>query len=659
MSDLPFGGYLRFECVQKISRREADVTNVDPNGLYLGGKYYDFEIVATELVDGEPFRYQGIALVQKGSNIRSASDLRNRTSCHTGYRRTVGWQIPVGRLLHKGLMRASCDEGEIAAVNNFFGGSCVPGNWSSDPEVDSKLKARYPKLCSRCRVPEACSANDEYAGYEGVMNCLSDGAADVAFTKIPALREYLQLHPEFEQKAELLCFNGGRKSLRDPNPCVWGVRPTNAFITKDDDDLQNKVMDTLKKTQSRYSDSQALIPDWYHKSFLSHPKVSGLRPIADDRKTYDHYLGDFLHSVRKPRRGCEHNRNGVATICVTSPEEKKKCEDYSKAAEAQDLFPDIRCIETISKAACMEHVKQDNSQLLVLDGGDVYKAGRYYGLQPIASELYNGSDATYYAVAVMRSVSDVLTLSQLRGLRSCHTGMGRTAGWVMPVGVLLSEGLLQETNCNHAEAMADFFFAGSCVPGANDSKTNPGRVRSDDLCRHCIGDDLGMHKCARDSRERYSGYAGAFRCLAEGRGDVAFVKHKTVPDYTDGHGKEAWTRDLLSSDFQLLCDVGGTSPVNNYEHCNLGKVPAHQVVTNGALSPVRRLMLSSLLADSSRYFSDSSKLYRLFGQGNKPDLLFKDSATGLKINPLDSNYEQVLGQRFVDASKAADPKNCV
>ncbi|GFU10566.1 melanotransferrin [Nephila pilipes] len=517
-----------FECVRKVNEREADVTNVDPAGLYLGGKFYNLQAVVMELVDGEPFRYQGIALVQKGSDIQSANDLRNRTSCHTGLRRTVGWQIPVGKLLDTGIMPASCDEGEIAAVSNFFSGSCVPGNWSTDPEVDSRLKAKYHKLCSRCKNPETCSVEDVYAGYQGVMNCLSEGAADVAFTKIPELKLYLQKHPEFKEKAEFLCFDGGRKSLEDPNPCIWGVRPTNA-----------------------------------------------------------------------------RQRSAVA-----------------------------------------------------LDGGDVYKAGKYYGLQPIASELYNGSDATYYSVAVLRSVSDVTKLSDLRGLRSCHTGMGRTAGWVMPVGVLISEGLLQESNCNHAEAVADFFSSGSCVPGANDSKTNPGRVRNEDLCKHCIGDEQGQHKCARDSRERYSGYAGAFRCLAEGRGDVAFVKHKTVPDYTDGHGKEEWTKDLLSSDFQLLCDGGGTSSVQNYKQCNLGKVPAHQVVTNERLSTTRRLMLARLLADTSRYFSDTSKLYRLFRQGDLPDLLFKDSATGLRINPLDSNYEQVLGQRFLEASRAADPKNC-
>ena len=39
-------------------------------------------------------RYQGFAVVRK-ANIQSFDDIEGKKSCHTGYRKTVGWHIPV------------------------------------------------------------------------------------------------------------------------------------------------------------------------------------------------------------------------------------------------------------------------------------------------------------------------------------------------------------------------------------------------------------------------------------------------------------------------------------------------------------------------------------------------------------------------------------
>lgn len=41
----------------------------------------------------------------------------------------------------------------------------------------------------------------------------------------------------------------------------------------------------------------------------------------------------------------------------------------------------------------------------------------------------------YYAVAIARKGSG-LQLSQLRGVKSCHTGLNRSAGWNIPMGTL-------------------------------------------------------------------------------------------------------------------------------------------------------------------------------------------------------------------------------
>lgn len=62
--------------------------------------------------------------------------------------------------------------------------------------------------------------------------------------------------------------------------------------------------------------------------------------------------------------------------------------------------------------------------------------------------------------------------------------------------------------------------------------------------------------CRRDASEDYYGHTGAFRCLVEGGGDVAFVKHTTVMENTGGKRREWWARNTLNDDFELLCPDG-------------------------------------------------------------------------------------------------------
>ncbi|XP_054723487.1 transferrin-like [Uloborus diversus] len=474
-----------------------------------------------------------------------------------------------------------------------------------------------------------------------------------------AENNYVRANPEFAKKADILCFDGGRQSVNDPEPCVWGERPTNAYLSRQVTPKQReRLVKVFLDMQNRYSKPSMKRPVWYYNTFLSYINASGLERTPNKRSTYITYLGDFIHTIRKPRMGCVGNYD--AGFCVTSDKEMSKCEDFSRSADTRGMWPSIKCIKSPSKEACMQRAKDGHAQLVVLEGGDVYRGGRYFDLQPVAREDYSGTDAAFYAVAVVRSTSAVKNLQDLRGMRSCHTGMGRTAGWILPIGVLLSQNLLPSKNgCNRTVAVAEFFSGGSCVPGANDPKYNPGRSNSGLLCKHCIGNEKRLHRCSREySKERFSGNGGAFRCLAEGHGDVAFVKHTTVPYYTHRRSQTPWSKDLVPSDFKLVCDSGSTATVQDYGRCNLGEVPPQYVVTGGKVSETRKLLLAKLMADSSNYFSDTSNLYRMLRPGSPPNLLFKDMATALRITPLGASYDQVLERRFLKASKAVDPRAC-
>lgn len=69
--------------------------------------------------------------------------------------------------------------------------------------------------------------------------------------------------------------------------------------------------------------------------------------------------------------------------------------------------------------------------------------------------------------------------------------------------------------------------------------------------------------------------------MVEGGGQVAFVKHTTVSENTDGKRRAWWARNRLRGDFELLCPDGKRAQMNEFERCALGVVKANAIVTRG------------------------------------------------------------------------------
>ena len=85
--------------------------------------------------------------------------------------------------------------------------------------------------------------------------------------------------------------------------------------------------------------------------------------------------------------------------------------------------------------------------------------------------------------------------------------------------------------------------------------------------------------------------------MADQVGDVAFVKHTTVPDNTDGNANEDWSMNLNSADYELLCADNTRMPISAWETCNLAKVPSHAVVTSSTKTTAQKQEIATLLLD--------------------------------------------------------------
>ncbi|XP_016079806.1 PREDICTED: serotransferrin-like [Miniopterus natalensis] len=319
--------------------------------------------------------------------------------------------------------------------------------------------------------------------------------------------------------------------------------------------------------------------------------------------------------------------------CTVSNHEASKCTAFRDSMQKvlSEAGPLVACVKRTSYLECIKAIAANEADAVSLDAGLVFEAGLApYNLKPVVAENYGSKDnpqTHYYAVAVVKKGSG-FQLNELQGKKSCHTGLGRSAGWNIPMGLLYWE--LPEPRESLQKAASNF-FAGSCVPCAD-------RTAFPNLCQLCAG--KGADKCACSNHEPYFGYSGAFKCLMDGAGDVAFVKHLTV--------MENLAQQSDRNQYELLCRDNTRKPVDKYDECHLASVPSHAVVAR-SVGGKEDLIWELLNQAQEHYGRDKSKDFQLFSSPHGKDLLFKDSAQGfLKVPPKMDSW-MYLGYEYVTA----------
>ncbi|OWK05785.1 TF [Cervus elaphus hippelaphus] len=318
--------------------------------------------------------------------------------------------------------------------------------------------------------------------------------------------------------------------------------------------------------------------------------------------------------------------------CTISTHEASKCASFREnMLRVFETGPFVSCVKKTSHMDCIKAIMNNEADAVTLDGGLVYEAGlKPNNLKPVVAEFHGTKEnpqTFYYAVAVVKKGTE-FKLDDLKGKKSCHTGLGRSAGWNIPMGKLYKQ--LPDPQESIQRAAANF-FSGSCVPCADQSSFPK-------LCQLCAG--KGTDKCACSNHEPYFGYSGAFKCLTEGGGDVAFVKHSTVLDNLPNPDDR--------KNYELLCGDNSRKPVDDYHECYLAKVPSHAVVarTVGGKEDV----IWELLNHAQEHFGkDKPDNFQLFQSPHGKDLLFKDSADGFLKIPSKMDFELYLGYEYVTA----------
>uniref|UniRef100_A0A8D0AAD0 Serotransferrin n=1 Tax=Sander lucioperca TaxID=283035 RepID=A0A8D0AAD0_SANLU len=615
------------DCIVAIKAGEADAITLDGGDIYVAGlKNYDLQpIIAEDYGTSSETCYYAVAVVKKGTEF-TIDQLRGKKSCHTGLGKSAGWNIPIGTLVSMNLIqwRGIEDKPVEEAVSEYFSASCVPG------------ATRSSKLCQLCRGDCSRSHNEPYYDYGGAFQCLKDGAGDVAFVK------HLTVPESEKSNYELLCKDNTRAPIDSYQNCHLAKVPAHAVVTRKDPQLAQLIWTHLSSVQVRYQifslpdfdlfSSEAYAPA---KNLMFKDSTLKLVQVPANTDSFLYLGAEYMSIVRSLKKEPTGTTSTAIKWCAVGHAETAKCDSWSINSVRDDATAAIECARgaTVEECLKMIMVKHKEADAMAVDGGQVYTAGKC-GLVPAMVEQYETTASSYYAVAVVKRDSGV-TWETLQGKRSCHTGVGRTAGWNIPMGLIHQ----RTQDCDFSK-----FFSSGCAPGAN--STSP-------FCTNCRGSGKAVgdeYKCKASAEEQYYGYAGAFRCLVENAGDVAFIKHTIVSENSDGKNVAPWASGVKSADYQLICPGKAPVPVTDYASCHLALVPAHAVVTR----PESHGEVVSVLRDQQAKFGSSvpDATFRMFQSESGKNLLFKDSTKCLQEVQAGKTYADFLGEQYMISMKS-------
>lgn len=221
------------------------------------------------------------------------------------------------------------------------------------------------------------------------------------------------------------------------------------------------------------------------------------------------------------------------------------------------------------------------------------------------------------------------------------------AGFYLPLAQMMAQGEINSTIASCSQPSASYrgdseafesFFSSGCVPGAN--HTGP-------LCQNCVG-SISSGEFCDDNLDPYRGQSGAFKCLVEDAGDVAFMKHSTP--YFEMMSQWFISGAYDINNFMLMCKQGGCGELTDFESCNMGIMPSPAVIYN----PLNMINETRIFVRETVYAASQTQEFKMLftvnettnTDNNEGGLIFHSGMTGLEKVYGERDMRAYLGESF-------------
>ncbi|OAD51936.1 Transferrin [Eufriesea mexicana] len=255
----------------------------------------------------------------------------------------------------------------------------------------------------------------------------------------------------------------------------------------------------------------------------------------------------------------------------------------------------VSCISGRDRLECIERVGKKEADVVAVDPEDMYMAVKdnqlatgdtYNVVEQVRTKEEPDAPYRYEAVAVIHKDLAIENVNGLRGLKSCHTGVGRNVGYKIPITKLTSMGVLNNLHDpeysareNELRALSSLFSKGCLVGTWSQDPAINRRLKEtySNMCALCEKPEI----C--DYPDIYSGYEGALRCLAHNGGEVAWTKVIYVKRFFGlpvGVSRAIPTTEN-PADFRYFCPDGSKVPIDsNTKPCTWAARPWQGYMTN-------------------------------------------------------------------------------